>query len=235
MPEHYSDIAQHSPHMIRIPDCGVTEQLVIFADQAVLDQVQSTEDRVLDLGCGRGVFTEKMAAKGAQVTGVDLIPEEIEAARSWPSSQVAYHCIAAEELYRLGEQFDIIVSRFCFHHLQFPETAENIKACLEPGGRLFVVDCYQNFWTIGGRLYVLYSAFKLIGPVRFFRITMRLGYFFAPDRFAHVKSDIKRLTEQNRYTLENVRSFYKVFFPGCIIDTLGCAFTLSWQKPPIGL
>jgi SAM-dependent methyltransferase len=39
-------------------------------------------ERILDLGCGDGQLTAKIAAAGAQVTGVDASAEMIEGARS---------------------------------------------------------------------------------------------------------------------------------------------------------
>ena len=36
---------------------------------------------MLDLGCGDGILTEKIAAAGATVIGVDAAPDMIEAAR----------------------------------------------------------------------------------------------------------------------------------------------------------
>ena len=222
---------QRLRYLIRIPDGGVTEQLVIFADQIILDQVQTFgHSDVLDIGCGRGVFTEKISATGARVTGIDILSEEINAGRG-RLSNVKYHCLAAEDLYKLEMTFDFIVSRFCFHHLDFPEAAASIKACLAPGGQLFIVDCYRDFWSLRGRLYVLRSAFSALGPVKFLQIMMRLGYFFKPERFTHVRSDIRRLRKQKRYTLKEVGIYYENYFPGCTINTLGCAFTMSWQKP----
>src|SRR5205085_2330265 len=39
-------------------------------------------ERILDLGCGEGALTEKIAAAGAQVVGVDGSPNMVEAARA---------------------------------------------------------------------------------------------------------------------------------------------------------
>src|SRR5277367_3931519 len=50
--------------------------------QPVLDLLQpQAGERILDLGCGDGVLTEKLVALGARVVGLDNSPEMIAAAR----------------------------------------------------------------------------------------------------------------------------------------------------------
>lgn len=39
-------------------------------------------ERILDLGCGDGQLTERIAATGASVVGIDASPQMIEAARA---------------------------------------------------------------------------------------------------------------------------------------------------------
>jgi 2-polyprenyl-3-methyl-5-hydroxy-6-metoxy-1,4-benzoquinol methylase len=218
-------------HLVRIPDSGVTELLVTFADQFVLDKIKKGIS-VLDIGCGRGYFCKKMAEKGAIVTGVDIIAEEIEAAKQVGADErITYHCMNAEELETLNTQFDLIVSRYCYHHLDIPKAQKGIKACLKPGGRMVVIDCYEKFWSRAGRWYVMKTAWQAMGTLTMLKILPRLIYFFTPSRVEHVKSDIRRLKMQARYTFAEVEIFYKTHFPDCTVGEIGCAFFLAWQKP----
>ena len=98
-----------------------------------------------------------MAALGARVTGIDIVEEEIEAAKE-RFDDVQFRCMAAEDLDQMEGWFDLAVSRFCFHHLDFPAAAKAIRASLKPGGRLFVVDCDQRFWSVPGRISVSAAA-----------------------------------------------------------------------------
>jgi 2-polyprenyl-6-hydroxyphenyl methylase/3-demethylubiquinone-9 3-methyltransferase len=57
--------------------------------------------RVLDVGCGGGILTEAMAAKGAQVTGIDLADKPLKVAmlhRLESGSPVEYRNVAVEAI-----------------------------------------------------------------------------------------------------------------------------------------
>ncbi|MDP9794932.1 SAM-dependent methyltransferase [Catenuloplanes nepalensis] len=55
-----------------------------FADETALvrEHLVGVEGRVLDLGCGPGHWTAYLHARGADVTGVDLVPEFVDHARA---------------------------------------------------------------------------------------------------------------------------------------------------------
>jgi 2-polyprenyl-3-methyl-5-hydroxy-6-metoxy-1,4-benzoquinol methylase len=74
----------------------------------------------LDLGCGTGVQTLLLAAHGLQVVGVDLSITAIEEARQRASAHPAgerARFVAGDvsELRGIGEPFDVLVDRGCYH------------------------------------------------------------------------------------------------------------------------
>src|SRR5262245_1089338 len=98
-------------HLVRIPDWGMTERLVTFADDFVLGRIPAGA-AVLDIGCGYGVFCERVAERAGRVVGIDLMPAVIEAARARHARpNITYLCMAAEDLDRLDDSFDVILSR----------------------------------------------------------------------------------------------------------------------------
>lgn len=92
-------------------------------------------ERILDVGCGTGHLTARMAERGALVVGVDSSPEMIRQAReSYPA--LAFEVADARAL-RFSEPFDAVFSNAALHWVRPPEAAAAaIFAALKPGGRL---------------------------------------------------------------------------------------------------
>ncbi|MCB1957968.1 MAG: 3-demethylubiquinone-9 3-O-methyltransferase, partial [Rhodocyclaceae bacterium] len=68
--------------------------------------------RVLDVGCGGGILAESMAAKGAEVTGIDLSEKALSVARLHlfeSGQEVNYRHVSAEHMAadHAGE-FDVV-------------------------------------------------------------------------------------------------------------------------------
>ena len=99
--------------------------------------------RVLDVGCGGGILSEAMAARGAIVTGIDLGAANIEVARLHlleSGLAVHYRCTSVEAL--AAEQpgaFDAVTCMELLEHV--PDPASVIEACarlVRPGGPVFL-------------------------------------------------------------------------------------------------
>lgn len=89
--------------------------------------------RVLDVGCGGGILAEGMAAAGAEVTGIDLAEEALEAARAHLQQsglEVEYHCTTAEDMARRHPgEFDAVTCMEMLEHV--PSPASVVRACSE--------------------------------------------------------------------------------------------------------
>ena len=90
-------------------------------------------ERILDLGCGDGQLTLRLALAGANVTGVDLSPDMVAAARA---RGVSADQASAESLPYKDQTFDAIFSNAALHwvhdHNAMLREAHRI---LKPGGR----------------------------------------------------------------------------------------------------
>lgn len=91
-------------------------------------------ERILDVGCGTGHLTSKIAAAGAAVVGIDHSPEMIQQARQqYPS--LRFEVMDAREITFPGP-FDAVFSNATLHWIKEPErVAAAISRILRPGGR----------------------------------------------------------------------------------------------------
>jgi SAM-dependent methyltransferase len=110
-------------------------------------------ERILDIGCGTGHLTAKIAATGAQVTGIDLSPEMIARAREAHPS-IHFEVGNAGKLKYVND-FDGVFSNATLHWVTDPEPAvASISEALRRGGR-FVAE-FGGKGNVAG----LVSAFR---------------------------------------------------------------------------
>ena len=102
--------------------------------QAVLDLLDPQPgERILDVGCGDGALTARIAAAGAEVIGVDTSAELLTAARA-RGLEVRFG--DARDL-DFDEEFDAVFSNAALHWVLEPDrAATSMFAALTPGGRL---------------------------------------------------------------------------------------------------
>jgi 2-polyprenyl-6-hydroxyphenyl methylase/3-demethylubiquinone-9 3-methyltransferase len=87
--------------------------------------------RVVDVGCGGGIFTEALARLGANVTGIDLSEKGVGVARLHQyesGTSVDYRVAAAEALAaELPAAFHVVTCLELLEHV--PEPASTVAAC----------------------------------------------------------------------------------------------------------
>jgi SAM-dependent methyltransferase len=104
--------------------------------------------RVLDVGCGVGRWSRMLAARGAQVTGVDLSPTMVEQARRRAAADgVADRCqFHVQDLSRLDVDgpFDLVLGVTVLQHILDPElllsAVRGMRQRLAPGGRMILLE-----------------------------------------------------------------------------------------------
>ncbi len=123
-------------------------------------------ERILDLGCGTGHLTHKLAATGAQVTGLDKAPTMLEQARlTYPDLTWV---VGDASQFSFAQAFDGIFSNAALHWVTHAEQAVIcIAQALKPGGR-FVAE-------FGGKKNIAHIKQALIAA------RLSLGYAPIPD------------------------------------------------------
>ena len=91
-------------------------------------------DRVLDVGCGTGHLTARIAESGADVLGIDASESMVLQARSnYP--HLRFEVLDALAM-KLGPEFDAVFSNAVLHWITEPDVAASgIFNALKPGGR----------------------------------------------------------------------------------------------------
>ena len=105
--------------------------------------------KVLDVGCGGGILSESMAARGADVTGIDLGEKPLKVAKLHlleTGQKVDYRLIAAEALAEEQPgQYDVVTCMEMLEHV--PDPASIVRACAQltkPGGHVFFSTLNRN-------------------------------------------------------------------------------------------
>jgi len=99
------------------------------------------DERALDVGTGAGTLAFALAPFVAEVVGVDLVLELLEAARREAPANVTFVEADAGALPFEDASFDLACSRRTLHHVGRPEVAvAELARVTKWGGRVFVDD-----------------------------------------------------------------------------------------------
>ena len=124
------------------PDAGQAWDRLAYAQNArfvadlgapVLDLLAPRPgERILDLGCGDGALTHRIATAGAHVVGCDASPALLAAAAA---RGLPVHLADGRAL-PFSNEFDAVFSNAALHWMRHPEAVvAGVRRALRPGGR----------------------------------------------------------------------------------------------------
>ncbi|MEO1159580.1 MAG: methyltransferase domain-containing protein, partial [Pseudomonadota bacterium] len=138
-------------------------------------------EKILDLGCGDGALTQKLADAGANVLGVDMSDDLLSAARERGLSVVSRD---GHEL-DFPAEFDAVFSNAALHWMSRPEKViDGIGRALKPGGR-FVAEFGGH-----GNVAAIVTAMRAVGENRGGDESLAGPWFFpSPEVYADMLTD----------------------------------------------
>ncbi len=136
-------------------------RLQVFRENVVpwLDAVLPLDGaEILEIGCGRGSSTVALAEQGARVTGIDILPERIEVARTRCEvygTAAEFHVVDAvgvDDLFG-DRDFDLVIFFAALEHMTLDERLAAMAAAwrmLRPGRCWCVIDTPNRLWVYDG-------------------------------------------------------------------------------------
>lgn len=97
---------------------------------------------VLDLGTGTGVLPRNMYRYGANWTGTDISPEQIEQAKHLSDEagmKISFYAVPTEAIDFPAGSFDVITACQCFWYFDHEKVMPKLAELLKPNGRLLIL------------------------------------------------------------------------------------------------
>ncbi len=142
--KHYDKLAVHGRFATLAPHNKggrKGEYVAAVFDAALLPTLQAhaPRERILDLGCGTGIFTRQAAAAAGEVIGVDISAGMLRVARSVCAGieNVTLLQIDGERLPFADQRFDCVIAResLCYvPDTELPDALAEVRRVLRPGG-----------------------------------------------------------------------------------------------------
>lgn len=180
----------------------------------------------LEVGCGAGAFSRRLAERGGRVLALDLSPNMIalakESSAQFPNVDFEVADVLTREL--PAGRFDCVATVATLHHLPVREVLPKLKGALRAGGVLLVLDLFEP----AGLSDALMSALAL--PLSVGLRLFRSGRLRPPREVRRAWDEHGR--HDSYLTLAQVREVCAEMLPGASVRRhLLWRYSVVWKKP----
>lgn len=181
--------------------------------------------RVLECGCGVGVFSRELAKTGADITAVDIAEPLLEKAREECSApNVKFVQTNLEEPDLPVAAFDVICGVSILHHLNMPKALRALRIHAAPGARF------------------AFSEPNILNPInKYYLFTpdmeARKSRGVSPTEMAFHPDELRKLFEEAEYTVSGVamRDFLHPSIPQPLIPVMQVLGSIAESLPLVKL
>jgi SAM-dependent methyltransferase len=170
VPPAAGDVALVERHRIlgRMSKRQVRWNLNIHYHRVIMDAVPEHAVNALDVGCGNGLLSFELAARGLDVVGIDPGAPSIERACADPDSSDRTEFVCGDVFTHPFEpaSFDVVASSAMLHHVDAASGLRRMRELVRPGGVLAIVGFAKPSGPLDLALIAFGFAYKSVRELR---------------------------------------------------------------------
>lgn len=187
----------------------------------LLRQLPTKINHGLDVGCGLGFFTWKLAKKAEKVDAVDFDDVCLKKALNQHHASNIYYKHADFIKLNLPENsYDAVVSIASLHHMDIEAALKKMQRLLRPSGKLLILGLYRETNIVD----YIYSMISI--PLNFIYLNWYHTSTLTSESIAPIRPA--------ELSLNQIKSVANTLIPGFKLQRhLFWRYSLVWQKPEI--
>ena len=219
--DHLDPMEEVSPE---IDGSGLTEAEIAYIEKSLQSNPERLENqvaavkrhiaiagkKVLDIGCGGGLFLSKLKAEGAEVTGVELSDTRAYYSKTKYGFEVVKRTIEDPYWNTFQNSFDIVTLWDVIEHVNYPlATLQAAASLLKPDGVLLIdTPCRDAFYHRFGEF-----TYKISGG----KLPTFLNTMYSAKPFGHKQilslAEMHGLYEAAGLKVVELKRFHELSFP----------------------
>jgi len=179
-----------------------------FEEDRILDMIDTTHKTILDLGCGHGRITFRLARTAKKIVGIDISEQLISIARQKQKglnvNNIQFVIGDATNLPYRDNLFDAIISIGMFEYLQNPSPfLRNINRVLKNDGILIFTFHLDSYFVLKDIIKFIPSILVKLKPKNYY------GYSLHEKKWTtarHTRNDVFNIVQMNGFEVEKIET-----------------------------